>query len=90
MWQYLHKLIFSNIVLNCSSKTIPIYPGILMQVKYAQAEKTGSPYPLWITGGSINSKSILAWKDVIPVPYIINKVKKNNAKKNIFPNYSAS
>lgn len=63
-----------NEILNCSSETTPTHSGILKQLRYVQAEETGSQYLLWITGGSINSKSILAWKDAIPAPCIINRV----------------
>lgn len=66
--------LFRNTILNCSSETSLIYLGILKQLRYVQAEKTHSQHPLWITGCSINSKSILAWKDVIPATYIINRV----------------
>lgn len=31
---------------------------------------TNSQYHLWITGGSVKAKSLLAWKDTIPVPHI--------------------
>jgi len=63
-----------NKILNYSSEKNPIYSGILKQLRHVKAEKTGSQYPLWITGSSINSKSTLTLRDMIPAPSIINRV----------------